>query len=180
MVNNDNITFSLGKTEEEKEFELKEQETNKALRDAFNSINREDWIITDYGLALEMLESDFQIIGKTLYTFYWESGRRRKDAEKALDTIHNIINKETLMEKISESGIEKEFGEYGKRIDILIKGKIKKEDWTILDYSLMFDHLLFELYGIKSVLDMYDKSTKTMDDVEKFLWEIYEITHPRF
>ena len=97
------ITLSLDKTEEEKEFELKEEELNKAIREKLGSIKREEWIITDYELVLEILESDFQVIGDALYKFYWESAKTREDAEKAVDIIRDVISKEVLMEKLSEN-----------------------------------------------------------------------------
>ena len=169
------ITLSLDKTEEEKEFELKEEELNKAIREKLGSIKREEWIITDYELVLEILESDFQVIGDALYKFYWESAKTSADAEKAVDIIRDVFSKELLMEKLSEnSGLMTNMGiEELKRIRNARRGKIQKEELIISYYSAMFDHLIFDLYDIKNVLD---KGTET-DDMEKILYDIYEITH---
>ena len=61
-----------------------------------------------------------------------------------------------------------------KLLDLL---EIKEND-NVLDVGCGPD--LLTKFTDLIALDMYDKSTKTIDDMEKFLWEIYEIIHPRF
>ena len=68
-------------------------ERKEEMIDVLKSVKKEEWTITDYEFALEMLSSDLHAIRNALNILN-ESTKTKDDIQRTLDTIHDIIWKE--------------------------------------------------------------------------------------
>ena len=65
-------------------------------------------------------------------------------------------------------------------LEYITKKTPKKKEWSIVYYELAFEILLSELYAVRNVLNVLDKSARTIDDTIKALDTIRDILYEQF